>query len=505
MTQRTEETLLATIAAIGVGFVAVSCQSLWIDEANSAIKAMAPTLSRFVEAMRSERGSDLQMPVYMVLLWGWEKLFGHSEFVLRAMNLPFFAAAIGIASAGLRQPFSTRVFFALFACSSAFMWAYLDEARPYTLQFCAATLVMVPLVNTATSRFQPSGVSVSLFGAGIVLLSGSSLIGAIFATFYALAFAVAWLRAEPAKQILARSDVRYAAIWCGVPLVLLGAYYVWSLGVGAKASGVGTTSVSSTVFTFYEILGFAGLGPGRALLRENAGAALSSFLPTLGMYAAVLSVFIVSGLTSVAFRWRSRQMGVLLIALAVAGACAFVMASGVAASFRVVGRHLMPAAPFVFLGFGTLAQSLWSRRTMPARSVVVCALAVMLSSAIAQRTEARHAKDDYRGAASAASMALQKGKVVWWAADPAAANYYGVFPQVLSEEASTTPNVRPMVFMANNRDAAYLARLPEPDVVIFSKPDVYDEAGNLNDFLVCREYASRERLAAFIIYSRPHS
>ncbi|MFZ9933737.1 MAG: hypothetical protein ACO3G9_11150, partial [Chthoniobacterales bacterium] len=114
--------------AVAVCFFAISSHSLWIDEANSAMKAMAPDLRRFLALMCSERGSDLQMPLYMLMLWGWEKLFGHSEFALRALNIPFFAAAIGTATASLKLPLPTRLFFALFACCSAFVWAYLDEA-----------------------------------------------------------------------------------------------------------------------------------------------------------------------------------------------------------------------------------------------------------------------------------------------------------------------------------------------------------------------------------------
>ena len=44
--------------------------------------------------MGSDRGSDLQMPLYMLMLWGWEKIFGRPEFALRAMNIPLFVIAL---------------------------------------------------------------------------------------------------------------------------------------------------------------------------------------------------------------------------------------------------------------------------------------------------------------------------------------------------------------------------------------------------------------------------
>ena len=67
---RTAPLFLLLIAG-ATAFLAVSSQSLWIDEANSAVKAIVPTWSEFVAKMSVERGSDLQMPGYMILLWIW--------------------------------------------------------------------------------------------------------------------------------------------------------------------------------------------------------------------------------------------------------------------------------------------------------------------------------------------------------------------------------------------------------------------------------------------------
>src|SRR6266542_5683358 len=78
------------LAALAVGLVAVSAQSFWIDEACTAWKATQTTLRLWWEVNRADRGSDLQMPLYMLFAWGWAQVFGASEVALRGANLPWF-------------------------------------------------------------------------------------------------------------------------------------------------------------------------------------------------------------------------------------------------------------------------------------------------------------------------------------------------------------------------------------------------------------------------------
>lgn len=507
MTRTTRSGLFAAALAIIVGFVAVSSQSLWIDEANSASKAMAPTFSTFVGAMRSDRGSDLQMPLYMFMLWGWEKVFGQSEFALRAMNIPLFAVAIAAVTMGLKQPLTTRIFFAIFSCCSAFLWAYLDEARPYILQFFASSIVMISLVNMALCRRRPSAGLLALFAAGIALLCASSLIGVVFSGFFGLAFLLLWLRREPLASVVRRSELGPILLIGGLFFGALAAYYLLTLVTGAKASGVGTTSPLSTAFCIYELLGVGGLGPGRMELRENAVGAIVPHLPALAFYGAALFLFVLAGLAALISekqrRWKRKDS--LLLLVFVCGGVVSVLLAGIFGNFRVVGRHLMPAMPFLLLGLAMLATGLWSRRSAVNRGIVVTVAAVMLVSAITFRTADRHAKDDYRGATAAALEAASHGGIVWWAADRAAANYYGIVPQVLAVDGAYDRTAPLQAFMANNRNAEYLTRLPKPDLVILSKHDVYDTDGCLRAFLTVHGYCLKTRLPTFEIFSQPRS
>src|SRR5581483_417383 len=78
------------LAGLTVCLAAISHQSLWIDEALTGGKASQRTLADWWRMMVEVKGSDLQMPLYMVYLWGFAKVFGASEWALRAANIPWF-------------------------------------------------------------------------------------------------------------------------------------------------------------------------------------------------------------------------------------------------------------------------------------------------------------------------------------------------------------------------------------------------------------------------------
>jgi len=127
------------VLGVLVCLVAISRQSLWIDEAFMAVKASQPTLAAWWRAMLEGGGSDLQMPLYMIYVWGFAKIFGLSEWSLRAANIPWFVA--GVAAFIRVFPRPQRPAVAAVTLAAPFAWYYLNEARPYTMQLGASLLV----------------------------------------------------------------------------------------------------------------------------------------------------------------------------------------------------------------------------------------------------------------------------------------------------------------------------------------------------------------------------
>ena len=135
----------AAFIAVAVGALAITGQSLWIDEGTSAVKAIQPDLQRWWQELLADGSSNLQLPLHYLYLYLWEKIFGGSEIALRAANLPPLALALVAITWGLRARPRWQFWFIVLASINAFTWYYTNEARPYILLFagCCITFACV--------------------------------------------------------------------------------------------------------------------------------------------------------------------------------------------------------------------------------------------------------------------------------------------------------------------------------------------------------------------------
>ena len=492
--------LVGALLAMCAAFLAVSSQSLWIDEANSAFKAVAPTWTEFCGRMVQYRGSDLQMPGYMGLLWVWEKAWGPSEFGLRSLNILFFCLAIFIVGLALNSSRKVKGFFILFSCSSAFVWAYLDEARPYMMQFLGSSLAAVGLINLKHGvgpSFRMSDFVFTLLGLGV--LFASSLSTVFFVFFLALALLVSLFLQDKLLFILRQKLALIAIVLflgCGA---LLGCYYYWTLGLGAKASGVGKTNLPSFLFCFYESLGFLGLGPSRADLRLSPLTSLQSFAIPLLCYGSGLTLFL-GFLIYITFERPLRFQGPqwpIWAALFFASACLFT--AGLVAPFRVTGRHLMPAFPFALLALAFLSFHAFEQSKHWSVFFISVYFVLVFASCLSLRCAARHTKDDYRGAAKWVLDHRHASDVVWWAADPAGGMFYKVLP------IGNNPQLDPLAFGLPLMNPVYseLEKAPFPRFVALSKLDIYDAHGAIQQWLKTNSFQQVASFQSFAIWANP--
>lgn len=475
--------VLVIFLTLVTAVVAVSSQSLWIDEANAAEKAIQPTLAAFWNALREQRGSDSHMPLYMLYLWAWEKIAGSSEWALRAGNLPFFfliqatwiwglgRGRIGWLAAGI-------------TCLFPMIWIYLDEARPYLMQFFGASLMLTALCRMGEGQ-KPgeSNWPLLVLFTGMVIASGSSLLGIPFAGMALLCA----LGMEMRRGVIPclKKWGKTPALWVtGLVFAVMGSYYAWTFMGGSRASTSGGTGLNNLFFACYEILGFSGLGPGRIMIREEGFSAFLPFLVPLCLLAMgwfFLSFQIVkrkplSGLVCFSF-----------VAYALVS-CLFIFLLGKATGFRVLGRHLTPVAPVLVLVLAFVLDG----RLRFARAAVLWILLGWTVSDLSHRFIFRHAKDDYRNAARFAHQEVEKGGTVFWAADPAGAKYYGVNPS-----ASSGP-----VLQTVNLTSEQAAALPEPGLIVLSKTDLYDAREGLRKLLEGGKWKVAARFQAFTLYEK---
>lgn len=161
----------------------------------------------------------------------------------------------------------------------------------------------------------------------------------------------------------------------------------------------------------------------------------------------------------------------------------------------------MPALPWLLIAvalglFGAGRAGLWLK------SARIALPLMWLLSALTFRFAPRHAKDDYRAAAQFANQELAKGRTVVWAASPEGAQYYKLplslgppehgkawYPLSGPEEKEITIQGREVA-----REKA--------DVIVLSKPDIYDSGGRIRELIDTTPYARRGTAMAFEFWQR---
>jgi len=476
------------VAAVMLVFLfPVSARSFWIDEAWTAHFAHMDTLQQWWASLVAERETNLQMPFYSAWIWAVEKVVGRSEFGLRYVNLCWFVPALLV----LLKAFASRpmrLAVLLTVSLSAFAWYYLDEARSYTMQFSSAIVVYAAAWRLTSNDFNDSREErnwVLLFVVGMILLCGSSLLSMFLASI-PLAGLVVMLTRRRLFDLIRSHPAALALLVTS--LVVLFAYYCWTLRLGARATGIAGTDWRNVMFVVYELAGFSGLGPGREQLRAEGMAVFAPYLVGLLVYAVVVSLLV--GMTI----WDLRRIGgrkLCLIALALAVPVLMLFMASHMKHFRVLGRHFAGIAPVFYLLAARGMVLAWQRGRI-GRGAVVLFLALSLVSVLSVRFAARHGRDDYRSAATAAKSALLAGQRVWWNADPKAANYYGVD---LGSAA-----VPPHALCLLNPSNTVLDDLPPPDLVISSRPEAFDMESQLGGYLEDHGFVPGHQVRGFTIW-----
>ena len=505
--------LIAVLAAsLMVGGFAISTQSFWIDEALSLIIAMAPNPAEAWRYAQAVSGSTLQMPLYQVYLYGWHKMFGSGEWAMRASNLPWFVLGQLAFLLLLRNRAQLALLACLLAAVSPVLWIYLDETRPYLMQYAAACWLTVILVRLSTNlhssplghhsvadtRTEPTPPAllpkseIAVLAAATVVMFASSLIGVLWAGAFVLAivFLLAGEKiALPAKQ---------PALWLAglITLVLclgFATYYLLTWQAAARGHFRPGLSLLSIPFIAYEFLGFSGFGPGKLQIRADPAGSLWRSAPALLPLAAVLAAlgrFAARQLRPLA--WS--KLAVTAWALALGLPTLAIFAAMLLFDHRALPRHFIPVLPAMLLLLAAAMQQALRQKAVIWRALAVLLPVFWLASAFNLRWQPAHAKDDYRTAAKVAAAALAANKEVWWAADPAAAHIY-LTPIALEEVPGRAWAMQAPAW----NDIRF--KFP-PRVIVMSKPDIYDPQGSVARYASENRFVPALELQAFTIFAR---
>ena len=399
---------------------------------------------------------------------------------------------------------------ALLAAVSPTVWMYLDEARPYIMQYAAACWFIAaiarfssPLQPPLATRHsppllaaRPSLLLILALGLATLVLLGSSLLGVVWTAGFLCALVWLYLTrpAEPPNSTAPSAHhVSWALAALTLAAILLAAYYVWTWAAADRGYHRAGLSLVSLPYIAYEFLGFSGYGPGKLQLRSSIAGSLVQSLPALlplAVIIAALGLFLIlqPGVRSI------RQRTVVAWLLALALPTLVILITLFFSSYRPLPRHFIPALPAVVLALASLLNLAFAQQRLVWRVVALLLPVLWLGSALNLRLRETHSKDDYRAAARLAAVALAGNKEVWWAADAAAAYIY-LTPVALEE----VPG-RAWAMQAPAWDDIRF-KFP-PRVIVMSKPDIYDPQGSVARYAAENRFIPALELQAFTIFTR---
>lgn len=462
--------LRITLAAIAVGLAAISTQSLWMDEGSGAFKALIPNLKDWWAMTLRLGGSDVQMPVYMFLLWGWAQLGALSEFALRAINLPWLILAV-LALRKVR-------FWPLVCLTCPFVLYYTGELRPYAMQIAGGALAAAALAKVIANREQPDFSGLHAAGAAALLLASSSLT------------AVVWAGGLWLGVLMIRTDwLGCRGFWVKIipwlaSGLLLGAHYAFTLINGYRATGTDGSSVMSVFFGGYEMMGLLGLGPSKNELRANPlalTAHLGLLVPAFLCIAGAWTYGVRSWMQTVPLRCAAAVAAAVLLPVMI------LTTVGILQNFQVLGRHLSPAIPAMLLPIAA-ALAAGSQRKLPV-ALGIMAAAFLLASSISLRFSERHARDDYRAATNIGIDSLKEGRSVWWQADMNATRYYAY-------RKGGMPLVHAIQVLESNPPTGLMFA----DVVVINRPDLRFRGANYQEEMKKNFFKREAKFTGFEIW-----
>ena len=474
------------VLPVVLGIAMVSPESLWIDEGQTLLFAGQEDLASWWRELLRNTKSEAQMPLGMFFAWVGGKLLGTSEWQLRAANL-LWAGLAGLGAGLVGQRFKDPRFYWLLIVHP-FFWYYVNEARPYAIQICAGVWLLYFFLRLEQSTRLDS---TDIAGLGLVAVVA-------FATHALFAFVIAGVALSAIRIIFSRRDelrrIHVSAIIASFALLsVIAMYYAWTVIRGAAGARIWAVNAQNLAFSLYELLGFGGLGPPRTILRELArtpGILLRTLLEPGYLIGIGVLLFVYVTLLMASFRLAKER---IFRACVVAGTLAGAILYGVAALMRFPfwGRHASGLLPFVVFPVSRVIGQCFSLRW---RHVMFAILFLaLMASTLRLRFDRDYGKDDYRRAAGLALAASARGLSVWWLADSSLARYY----HVAASTNANTGEVRVIEMGANLPTDMVL-----PDVIILSKPDIFDPGHRIEAHVTQHQYRLIGRAPGFVFWGR---
>jgi mannosyltransferase len=183
--------LLMALAVV-VRFATLDQQSLWYDEAVTAVRVLHPSLHSTLSAVTRVENTP---PLYYLITWGWTRVLGTGALALRSLSALAGVATVAVAWMIGRELGTRRAAIALAAIVASnplFVW-YSQEARSYELFVLLASAAFLFFLR---ARTQPTRRNLAAWAA----CSALALLTHYFAVFLIVAEAPLLLRGRTSDR-----------------------------------------------------------------------------------------------------------------------------------------------------------------------------------------------------------------------------------------------------------------------------------------------------------------
>ncbi len=399
-------------------FFSLNNQSFWIDECCTALCAMQQGMEGCWKKICEIGGSDAQMAFYYYLLFLWHHLTGaESEWMLRLFNIFW----VFLSSWFFRKEPKALVILLI----SPFFVYYSNELRPYMLQIAASCAVS--MLFWQVSRGEP--VKFHVFFGSLFFLCLTSLTGVVWALGFAAAFMVMAFRQFGGRRF------RRALLWWIFPFSGLGAYYLYTLFLGARAVSISSSWIVNACASMYELSGLAGMGPSRLELRMCMTP--DALWNMNGLGAGMISgAILLAGSACGIILWNKRAerplVPALLVLILLPGAV-FLYGTEMM-DFRFSGRHCAPLLPVLCLAWSLVASWDWSFPRIAQTILFLLMMIVWAVSDIRIRCNVLYGREDFRSAVSYCKLLQSSHVDILLLCNGAGKEFYGWIPGPLKDK-----------------------------------------------------------------------
>ncbi|WP_195449231.1 glycosyltransferase family 39 protein [Bacteroides nordii] len=411
--------LLLIILSI-ICFISVTSWSLWVDEAITAEMYSVDGFSELISQFQTRLGSEVQMPGWIVFMWGWCKLFGNSEYALRASNWLFIGLfllygyrLIAYGKITIKERIIIQIILCISICNP-FILYNMNEARCNISIFSFSFITILSLwyfLKTENRKDWYICLISFILGYFFNMLVGFLIFSLLF---------IIWKKNEWRK--ISKQGIKSFFIII-VLFIVLTLYYLITIFLADKGGQIERPGIGNIGYSLYEFIGFGGLGPNKNMIRESDDKKVLLLQYIIYMFPLIIcySIIFVS-----VFRKKKKEwiLNVFFISFLLCFVIFYVVACVI--QFRFWGRHLIFIYPLwlIFMGYTLYLFSL--NRNMLYKIVLVVYIFFIFSSSYRILFNNNYKKENIKDIVQQCKKLRLPGEIIYWSEAEDTSLYYNL-------------------------------------------------------------------------------